>query len=447
MWSSVFWAACGPRLPGTFAVALGVVLLMVMPRAELYGQGFQWRAAGENSAQSQDSAERQIPALGRQELISPGATSAASPNASVAVGTQGGNRSSVGTWTSATGTSTASTGEASRSQSQPVTLPANAGQIWREYDIRVYTSQIQTTKRPEVAVLDWILRETGYEVWHGEVPALLSVGREKVQVFHTPEIQDVVADVIRRFTANGAEIINMSVRLIVVSNPGWQASWLHALTPVKVHSPGIKAWVLYREDASLLLADLRRRPDYREHHAPQLAIPNGQMTVVSATKARPYTKYLAWRPETWPGFSPETSFVDEGFTLEISPLLSVDRQQIDVVLRLEVTQIERLVPLVLEFAGGPGQPSRPRLEVPQRAQATFHERFRWVVEQALLVDLGMAPVPLPVESSLFSSWIFPLSASSPRGNVLILVEVKTASASAAQAASTTLPSTGGRRNY
>ncbi len=326
-------------------------------------------------------------------------------------------------------------------------LPSSHGQVWREYDIRSYCLQVQSTKRPQAAVVDWILRETGYEVWHGEVPALLCASREKVLVFHTPAVQDVVGQVLERFLTNGAQPVGINFRLVVVSNPSWQAAWLHALTPVKVHSQGIRAWVLYREDVSLLVADLRRRPDYREHPAPQLSVPNGQTTVVSATRARPYTRHLAWRPESWPGFTPETGFVDEGFTLEISPLLSSDRRQVDVVLRLEIWQVERLVPLTLEIAGGPGQPARPRLEIPQRVQLSFHERFRWSPDQALLIDLGMVPVPIPVESATFSAWLWPFATQAPRGNVLLFLEVRPLSAMPNDTPNMATPSTRFPRGY
>lgn len=326
-------------------------------------------------------------------------------------------------------------------------LPATHGQVWREYDIRPYTLQIHSTRRPEVAVVDWILRETGYEVWFGEVPALLSASRERVFVYHTPAVQEVVAQVIERFTTNGGQPLGINFRLIVVSNPSWLGSWLHALTPVRTHSQGIRAWVLYREDASLLVADLRRRPDYREHAAPQLSVPNGQTTVLSATRARPYTRHISWRPEAWPGFSPETAFIDEGFTLEISPLLSTDRRQVDAVLRMEIWQVERLIPLALDVAGGPGQPSRPRVEIPQRVQLSFHERFRWPIEQALLVDLGVVPVPIPVESTIFSGWLLPFSASAPRGNVLLLFEIRSSSASAAEPPSVATPRTPITKGY
>ena len=45
-------------------------------------------------------------------------------------------------------------------------LPNDAGQVWREYDISSYTARVTATKRPEQAIIDWILRDTGYEAWH-----------------------------------------------------------------------------------------------------------------------------------------------------------------------------------------------------------------------------------------------------------------------------------------
>jgi hypothetical protein len=53
-------------------------------------------------------------------------------------------------------------------------LPSDAGQeLWR-YDISPYTARVTSTNRPEQAVRDWILRETGYEAWHSEPFSALS---------------------------------------------------------------------------------------------------------------------------------------------------------------------------------------------------------------------------------------------------------------------------------
>src|SRR5205814_1898207 len=70
------------------------------------------------------------------------------------------------------------------------TLPNDAGQVWREYDITPYTTRVASTNRPEQALVDWILRETGYETWHGEPLGILSANSRTLRVYHTPQVQE-----------------------------------------------------------------------------------------------------------------------------------------------------------------------------------------------------------------------------------------------------------------
>ena len=52
-------------------------------------------------------------------------------------------------------------------------LPNEHGQVWREYDISPYTQRVRDVDKPEQAVIDWILRETGTEVWFAEPLGIL----------------------------------------------------------------------------------------------------------------------------------------------------------------------------------------------------------------------------------------------------------------------------------
>ena len=101
----------------------------------------------------------------------------------------------------------------------PAALPNEHGQIWREYDISPYTARVTTTKRPEQAIVDWILRETGYEVWHSEPLGVLSATPRTLRVYHTPEMQAVVADVVDRFVASEAQSQTFSLRVMTVGQP------------------------------------------------------------------------------------------------------------------------------------------------------------------------------------------------------------------------------------
>ena len=153
------------------------------------------------------------------------------------------------------------------------TLPNDQGQVWREYDISPYTARVTTTKRPEQAIVDWILRETGYEVWHSEPLGILSASPRTLRVYHTPQMQAVVADIVDRFVSSEAETRTFSLRIVTIDNPNWRVTAHRTLRPIPAQTPGVSAWLLSKEDAAVLLGALQHRSDYRRT---QFAAPAGQ---------------------------------------------------------------------------------------------------------------------------------------------------------------------------
>jgi hypothetical protein len=304
-------------------------------------------------------------------------------------------------------------------------LPNEHGQIWREYDISPYTLRVTSTNRPEQAIIDWILRDTGYEAWHGEPLGILSATPRTLRVYHTPEMQGVVADVVDRFVSGEAETQTFGLRVVTVGHPNWRARAQRFLQPVEVQTPGVQAWLMQREDAAILLAELRRRTDFREHSSPHLMVNNGQSSVVSATRARSYVRGVTPRADAWPGFETETALLDEGFSLEFSPLLSVDRKSIDATVKCEIDQVEKMIPVMLDVPTVVAPRQRTQIEVPQLTHFRFHERFRWPADQVLLVGMGMVAVPVPTEGkSLVPGLPLSLGSSPPRADLLVFVEVK-----------------------
>ena len=152
------------------------------------------------------------------------------------------------------------------------------------------------------------------------------------------------------------------------------------LHPVPVQTPGVQAWLWQREDAAVLLAELQRRADYREHSSPHLLVNNGQSTVVSAMRGRA----LRPRRDAAAGHlaratSRSNGQIDEGFSLEFSPLMSLDGRLIDAAIKCDIDQVERLVPV---DSGGahPRYPrQRAKIEVPQMrsAASTSDSAGRW----------------------------------------------------------------------
>ncbi len=278
----------------------------------------------------------------------------------------------------------------------PATLPSDAGQEWREYDITPYTARVTSTNRPEQAILDWILRETGYEAWHTQPLAILSIDSRRLSVYHTPQMHAVVQGVVDRFVNSEAESQVFGMRVVTMRSPDWRAKHHKVLHSVATQSQGIQAWLLAKEDAALLVADLRRRSDFQEHSTPHLMVNNGQSKQISATQSRNYMRDVILRPETgWPGFEPQLGQFDEGFKLEFNPLLSIDGTIVDAVLRCDIDQVEKMLPVMIDVPTAAAPRQRQKIEVPQAVSTRLHERFRWPAEQVLVVSLGMGPAPVP----------------------------------------------------
>ena len=181
-----------------------------------------------------------------------------------------------------------------------------------------------TTARPEQAIVDWILRETGYEAWHSDPVGLLSANREVLRVYHTPEMQAIVADIVDRFVNSSASAYAFTLRVATVRNPNWRAKALSMMTPIPVQTPGVQGWLLAKENARLLVAELSRRTDYREYNSSQQLVNNGQSIVISTMRPRSYIRGALLTQTTWPGYQPEMGTIEEGFSLEFSPLLALD---------------------------------------------------------------------------------------------------------------------------
>lgn len=210
-----------------------------------------------------------------------------------------------------------------------------------------------------------------------------------------------------------------SLRVVTVNSPNWRERAQRILRPVQVQTPGAQAWLLEKESAATLVADLRRRIDFREHSSPHLMVNNGQSSVVTVTRGRNYVRDILARPDIWPGYEPQMGIVDEGFSLEFSPLISVDARTIDAALKCEIQQVERMIPVMLDAATPAAPRQRTKIEVPQIAHFRFQERFRWPTEQVLLVSLGLVPSPVPSEGAS----ILPLPIGTPtRPELLVFVE-------------------------
>jgi hypothetical protein len=305
-------------------------------------------------------------------------------------------------------------------------LPNEHGQVWREYDIRPYTSRVDAGERPEQAIIDWILRETGTQTWFSEPLAVLSASRDKLYAYHTPQVQAIVSQLVDRFVAGPNDAHVFALRLITVGSPDWRAKAHPVLRPVTIQTPSAQAWIVSKEDAAVLLAELRRRTDFVEHNAPDISLHSGQLHTIARTRPIAYIRSVHRGNSSGLGYDLEMGQAEEGFSLEFSPLLAPDSQTVDAVLKLRVIQVEKLstvwisVPTVLDAR------QRTQIQVPQTSSCELHERFRWPTSHVLLISCGLVPAPAPSRPATSISTV--LSPGPTRADTLLLVELKGAAA-------------------
>ncbi len=303
-----------------------------------------------------------------------------------------------------------------------VSLPAEDGQVWREYDISSFTRMDPSAARPEQTIVDWILRETGTDTWFHEPLGVLSAGRETIRVYHNTAIQEKVAEVVDRFVNANAAKQAFSVKIVTIASPNWRARAVNRLVPVNVQTPGVEAWLMSREDAAVVYDEMRRRTDFREYSSPNLLVRNGQTHEIRRNNPVAYVRAMRAVPTAPGGYQIEMGQVDEGFSLALSPLLSTDNRTVDAVIRLESNQIEKLNNLAVPTPTLANPKQMSQIQVPQTSSWRLHERFHWPAENVLLISCGVVSSPGPDRTNGIS--LGRLNARPPRADALMFVETK-----------------------
>ena len=301
-------------------------------------------------------------------------------------------------------------------------LPASAGQVLQQYDLRPYTHQISTTQSPQKAVIDWILRETGTEIWFNEPFGVLHATRDQLIVYHTPEVQAVVKNIVDRFVLSGGRQQMLGLKLVAVGNPNWRSSAAAMMQPIEMRTAGVEGWMISRENAAILLNQLRRRADYSEHGGGDLTAHEGQRTVVTRTRPIDFVHALRWVPGQVPAYQSLAKRIDEGYNLEIS-FLTGQENTIDAVLRCDVDQVEKLQTVAVDVPDYSGRNQAVQVQVPQMVSWRLQERFRWPADQVLLISCGVVANPTEAQTNGFNLQSL-LNGSRRRSDALLFIEYK-----------------------
>jgi hypothetical protein len=305
------------------------------------------------------------------------------------------------------------------------------GQVWREYDLRPYLTRVRGMAEPQQPVIDWILRETGTDRWLGDTPGMLSFEGDRLRIYHVPEVHDVVARVADRFVNPALASHSVSVRLVTVENAAWRAMALPLMEAVSVETPGLQAWTLSHENAARLTAQLRSLVAYRIHNSHNVQIAHGQTHSIERWQPRTYPERLQHTPTTYPGYQVLTGQLQEGFSLELSPLALADGRTMEVVIKCQVDQIEKMTPVTLKLPGSNSLLGGAQIQVPQVSSWRLYERFRWPCDEVLLISRGMVAMPgLRAEATSPLSTL--LTPSPARADALLILDCRGSAAGSAQ---------------
>lgn len=273
-------------------------------------------------------------------------------------------------------------------------LPSANGQQWIEYDIRPYTQNLKNVERPQQVIIDWIIRETGTDVWFNEPMGILNADRSTLRVYHNAEMQKKVAQVYEKFVNGLTEPQVYGLRLITVGNPNWRTQSTGLMRSTAVQTPGVQAWLMPKENAAIFMAQLRTRTDVREMQAVDISMVNGQSQALEQLRSRNYLKeYKPNTTSTWPPYTPISDEIQEGYKLQVSPLMSLDGRSVDLMLKCEIDQVERLNNVSIDLQIPMSQPQSVQIDVPQVVSWRLHERFRWPSDQILLLSCGVVAAP------------------------------------------------------
>ena len=273
-------------------------------------------------------------------------------------------------------------------------LPAANGQQWIEYDIRPYTQNLKNVERPQQVIIDWIIRETGTDVWFNEPMGILNADRSTLRVYHNAEMQKKVAQVYEKFVNGLTEPQVYGLRLFTVGNPNWRTKSTGLMRSTAVQTPGAQAWLMPKENAAIFMAQLRTRTDVREIQAVDISMVNGQSQALEQLRSRNYLK--EYKPNTtsaWPPYTPFSDEIQEGYKIQVSPLMGLDGRSIDLMLKCEIDQVERLNNVSIDLQIPMSQPQTVQIDVPQVVSWRLHERFQWPSDQILLLSCGVVAAP------------------------------------------------------
>jgi len=189
------------------------------------------------------------------------------------------------------------------------------------------------------------------------------------------------------------------VRLVTVGRADWRSSAFPYMQPFEVQTPGVEGWLISKENAAILANQLAMRSDFRPMEVGDLILPEGQSHSFKRLTPQSYIRSLQFRafnptvPAAGGQYEPLTSRFEEGYTVDLSALGLLDQRLMEVVIKCQIDQLEKLQTVTIPVPTVNGQMQNLATAVPQVVSWRLHERFRWPKDQVLLLSCGVIATP------------------------------------------------------
>jgi hypothetical protein len=249
-----------------------------------------------------------------------------------------------------------------------------------EFDITEYTSRFQTGDRPEEGIRYWINKKTG-DTWQGVDLACLSVSGERLKVYHTPAVQQIVAHTLGRFLHFTPGVFQCRLRVVSTRDSGWRDDFARYLDTLPAGVPGKGAWRTSVHVLDRLVQSMTSGVGDALILDQRFEAPNGQATVLDATQPRQFVR----KPSPNLLESEESMTINDGLKVSIRPLIS-DGAGVEIDLTATVHRMLDQAALTLDGSREPPSGDLPEIWTSQTEVSHTIEHG-----QALIVSLGRGP--------------------------------------------------------
>ena len=322
-----------------------------------------------------------------------------------------------------------------------------AGHKWMNYDIARYMElPHDQTNPPQNAIIDWILRRYGTNIWHSDKVTSLVANKTQVKAYHNPKVLKQVGEIVERFTESTADILKVHIRVVAAADPRWRYMVLSRMNLLGGGPQGQQIWTMSLTDATMALTQMQVYQGFELLADQQVEMINGQTLSMITTEKKPYNPGLQ-RQATANTQSTEPSFKEliEGVMLKFSPLLTYTGDAVDGAVELTCNTVKSMIKTRV-LAGREQGANEATIDVPEVISSRLVNTVRWTIGQTLVISGGIHPGMLLKNKNGFLNLRIPGTVPT-QTETLIFIDVETPNspnrAANGAAGSTTLRS-GGR---